>query len=252
MKLSALLLTILFGFQAYAADIAIIGEAPNADLDFVDDMVEEYIKIDSTPREHHSTKWLSVLSKTSVDRVAFVEVDTKKLNYDKIVKPLEAAAQASHIVLSSMTPRDGFLCLQMKKQTETLFVLPAGDSSVDLNVPGVGVKWCNAPNLLFVAALKSGNRLLPTSNFGHDYVRVAALGDKVKITNEAGRRTVWTSSLASAAIVAAQVSKYSKRFPRLKGYKLAHSFLNARTRSHKNLSKKVRGGKAVLRNSYRN
>lgn len=243
-------LFLLFCSTSFSSDLAIIAEAPNTNLNFVQDLLEEQIIVDEDTKDQFSTKWFSILSKTDIKSVALIETDTKKLTYENITPILVEAAQHAPVVLANVTPEDGYLCLQMKKQTETLFVLPVADFSRDLN--RTGVKWCQAPNLLFVGGLKNHSRYLHTANYGNEYVRAAAPAHNIKIIKHNSHTGVWTSSKAATAIVSAQAALYAKKFPNLKGYKLAHSFLKARTKRNRALSPYVKSGRVVFKDSYRN
>ena len=231
--------------QALASNLVVLGSAPNLNISSIDNLVKDYIELDQMKAGETMTRWLSVLSQTSTEEISLVVSDPSNWNYENIRPILNETVQHGNIVMAPVTPRDGFLCLQMKKQTKTLFVLPAGDGKNNLNIPGMGVKWCQAPNLLFVGGLGRNKKFWYNSNFGNDYVRVAALAQNLKVLNNQERNTVWSSTLASTAIVASEVLKFSKKYPRLHGYLLAHRFLEDRARRQKNLTSKVKGGRTV-------
>lgn len=252
MKYSAFFIIFLALTPAFSSELTILGGAANSQLDMVNSMIKDVVINDDSTDTDLVTKWLSILSRSDIASVNLVVSDPNKWNYDTIAPALELASQMSSVVLAPVTPMDGFLCLQMKKQTKTLFVLPAGDNNLNLDPPGVGVKWCQAPNLIFVGALNGYSAYLPTSNYGPDYVRVAAPGYQIKVLNDKGMTTIFTGSLASAAIVAAQAAHFSAKYPRLKGYKLAHKFIQAKTQTNKKFTSSVNGGRVILKNSFVN
>lgn len=243
MRFLIFLSLLLINSQASSSELSILAEAPNKDLKFVNKILKDHVVVDENTQDKFTTKWFSIIKNTKVKSVSLIEADTDKLTYESIRPMLKEASSFAPVVLSTVTPLDGFLCLQMKKETETVFVLPIGERSLDLNREGV--KWCQAPNLIFVGGLQNINQKLPKSDFGNKYVRVAAQGKNVKVINKKGRNTVWTSSQAATAFVATEVALYAKKFPNLKGYKLAHSFLKARTKKNRRLTHFIKEGRVL-------
>jgi subtilisin family serine protease len=240
------LLLALFAMSAQAAQLSYIGAAPNSELEFVSSMLDRTVEFNDPRNDRYPTEIFSILHNNKIDSVAMIVGSFHQLTIPDTRDLLSEAAVYAPVVLTNITPRDGSVCLQMKKLKDTLFVLPAGDRSLDLNIPGIGVKWCDAPNMLFVGSLKSNMSLAPFSNFGTDYVRVAAPGINLRVLNKDGYSRVFSGSLASAAIVAAKVAQFAEKFPRLKGLYLAHRYLESRAKSSKKLATKVKRGKIAL------
>jgi hypothetical protein len=241
------LLSLLLSIQSYSADIVTLGGLPNSELEFVSEILEGSYSFHEKTNTSLATKWFSILKKEKVDSIFSIGIDPKKMNYESIEEVLDKAEEEGRIVLAPFTPRDGFLCLQMKKRNNILFIMPSGDLGKNLNTPGIGVTWCQAPNLLFVGPLVNAGKYYAKGDYGYKYVRVAAPGFNIKVIDENDRRTIMSSSLASAAIVAGKVVKFSKKYPRVKGLYLAHKFLQSRTRSNPKLSSKVFRGNITLK-----
>ena len=229
-------------------DLVTVDGLPNPELPFVQKILKGEEKMSSDIDEDLSTKHFSILERHGVQSVFAVGILGKsgQMTYDDYVPALVKAMNKSKIVMALATPRDGRLCLVMKRRKNIAFVLPAGDQSIDVNPPGVGVKWCDAPNLLFVASLRNRGQLSFFSNTGNKYVRVAAQGDRVPVIDASGKKTTLSSTTAATAVVAAELVKYSKENPRLKGIYLIHNFLRAKTKSNRRLSKKIRRGQVLL------
>lgn len=238
-----LLLTLFISQSLFSADLVYIGELPNSDQDIVSSILEREVVIHNEVRRQKSTELFSILEDEGVSSVVAIQASFTQRSIDEIDAILDESESHSNIVLSHVTPRDGLECLQMKKRLDTVFVMPAGDIGVDLNIPGNAVKWCDAPNLLFVGPLYPGGRYLPSANFGTQYIRVATLAHNVSVINEQGYRRVMSGSMVAAAKVAARLSQFSQKFPRLKGLYLAHRFLQMKAKMSQKLYTKVRQGR---------
>lgn len=188
----------------------------------------------------------SILVRKSVLTPEFVKIgDEFSASKEEFLAGLESAIQKAPIVFMAMGPlfNEDLSCSIFSQHQNTVFVITPGSDGVFLDLKDA--PSCKAKNILITAALDQDKQeLLYSSNFG-PYIRVAAPGIKIPVTNNDGTATTMSGTTAAGCQVAGELVRYARNYSHLSGADLVELFLRDRTIVLPKLAGKVDQSRAL-------
>jgi subtilisin family serine protease len=129
---------------------------------------------------------------------------------------------------------------------QTVFVLAAGNEQMNLSTKGMATNntaTAKAKNLVVVGAIDSKGNLAKFSNYGSDYVDVAALGVSVQSAKVNGGKIYLSGTSMATPVVSNKLADIAYENPELSAEEIIQELLTKQTHSSGVLEGKVAGGR---------
>lgn len=239
MKKFLSVLVILFSYLSVAAEVSVVMGRPYAPASKT---IINHVDLAKNDQFDESSTWVYMLLELlGVKKTAGVYVMIDNFSTTELlIQGLQAAAHKAPIVLTTLGPIDHFVCSMMANSPNTVFVVSAGNDSLELKKEDL--PSCAAGNILMVTSLHQEKiRLMPHANRGN-LVRLAAPAYFLPV-DVLGHMRVSGGAMA-ASLTAARLVEFSQKNTNLSGALLVDKFLSEQAVSLPELSL-IDGGRAL-------
>jgi hypothetical protein len=251
-----LIVALLMSANSFASQLGYVGGMPDLSLDFVKNIFDT--KMDFIGGAEPETDWTtgvySIFAKhqlRTVDQFVVMRSDGS-VKEDENLQAITNAAYVSPIVMIDSGPETHDMCILMWTMSNTVFVLPAGKSGIEVPIEN---PVCEERNIVRVGALnKDGTAMADFSNYGTLSVSIAAIGEDVPMTIAGGKEVMSSSTTVAAAAVAAEIAKFNHIHPEfleeMGAIALVQAFFNEATEPMAAIADKIRDGRILKRTQY--
>ena len=171
MKKFLSVLVIMFSYLSVGAELSVVMGRPYTPASKT---IINHVDLSKNAQFDESSTWIYMrLELSGVKTTAGIYVmDDNFSTTELLLQGLQAAAHNAPIVLTTLGPIDGIVCPMMANSPKTVFVVSAGNDSLELKKEDL--PSCTAGNILMVTDLDQENaELMPYANHGN-LVRLAA------------------------------------------------------------------------------